>query len=272
MKILAGMTHNITASRVAPTTFAGELNKLVLKAMDTNKKFMAKKFDFSGNKQFRKLRNEPRNTLSMFMQGVGDADSVVQIRAEKDGLHVISWIFDSATGEDYLNKLIGKIVWKGVFYFEHSVKYVLFDSRKWESLLFVGSMVTVFCNEVSEKYLKSNIKSSARKLNAKGDRVWCDISFVTIPSSFRGNENTLLRQKGKTESLKNEKLTPELIANLVGYRDWLMSDEYDNLEELIDDVIKIADGKSKDDEADTFCYVPGTNDSVLIVVSNISPR
>ena len=156
--------------------------------------------------------------------------------------------------------------------FDEVLHRMLREFRGAKAMLKLKSNLKMVRKLFEKMYGKLNLEASARRLNAKADRVWCNISFVTIPSSFTGNEVTLLKNKGKTKSLKNEKLTPELIANLVGYREWLMSDEYDNLEELIEDVIKIADGKSKYDEADTFCYVPGSNDTVFIVVDNILPR
>ena len=269
MKILAGMTANRNQI-TALGDFKKQLNKLVTLGMGKLKSYKNRKWGDSSVVQFNFVDDYESDRVSLASDGNGDIILLIQLEADSRGLHVFSRVRDNSYGKYMLDKEVGVIPWDDVQDLAGTLLAVLGDKQKWartpnmrelqDSVSDLSRMAT------SYSYIK------ARKLNAKADRVWCDITFVTIPSSFTGNEVTLLRNKGKTKSLKNEKLTPELIANLVGYREWLMSDEYDNLEELVEDVIKIADGKSKDDEADTFCYVPGSDDTVFIVVDNILPR
>ena len=175
MKILAGMTANrnhITA-KGGPTHFSDALNKLILKAMNTTHKFMVSEFGSKGAVRFRDTAGGgSAGTLTLFMLKVGGALPMVQIRAEKDGLHVFSWVENSESGEDYLNKLIGKVGWMDVRAddFEWSLDSALVSANKWW-----GSMITPnakadissFCGFVSKKYLKSNIQSSANLTAAK---------------------------------------------------------------------------------------------------------
>ena len=174
MKILAGMTANrnhITA-KGGPTHFSDALNKLILKAMNTTHKFMVSEFGSKGKAQFRGTTGEgSAGTLTLSMLKVGGALPMVQIRAEKDGLHVFSWVENKDSGDDLLNKLIGKLGWMdvGADDFEWSLDSALVSNKKWGSLISPNAKADIssFCRFVIKKYLKSNIKSSANLTAAK---------------------------------------------------------------------------------------------------------
>lgn len=173
MHILAGLTQGITSAG-GPTHFSDALNKLILKATNTTHKFMASKFGYKGSVRFRDTAGEgSTGTLTLFMLKVGGALPMVQIRAEKDGLHVFSWVENSESGEDYLNKLIGKVGWMDVRAddFEWSLDFALVSANKWWGSIISPNAkadISSFCGFVIKKYLKSKINSSANLTAGKG--------------------------------------------------------------------------------------------------------
>ena len=166
----ANRTHITSAG--GPTHFSDALNKLILKAMNTTHKFMVSEFEASGKAQFRGTAGEgSQGILTLSMLKTGGALPMVQIRAEKDGLHVFSWVEDKESGEDYLNKMVGKLGWMDVRAgdFEWSLDFALVSTKKWGALIPPSAKADIssFCRFVIKKYLKSNITANSNLTAAK---------------------------------------------------------------------------------------------------------
>lgn len=99
-------------------------------------------------------------TLGSRKKALGDIRPIIQIRAEKDGLHVIAWVQDEDSGDDLLNKLVGVVPREDSMYASQGLNLVLGMDFRWAKPYQVQdfrSVINKFCAYIARKYPQYDI-------------------------------------------------------------------------------------------------------------------
>ena len=160
MKILAGMIESAEGKPHfwQETPFSVALNKYYNKASTLISNALNKTLGAVGGVRISSMDYEGDSiylTLGSRKKALGDIRPVIQIRAEKDGLHVIAWVSDEESGDDLLNKLVGIVPRGDSMYASQGLNLVLGMDFRWAKPYQVNdfrNVINRFCAYIARKF------------------------------------------------------------------------------------------------------------------------